>query len=111
MASCLTALTSDSVSFKIINDILVYFRVVAQGDCKEINGHTFTGFGSHFDRYPYTYLTAAAAIGMTKTDVDLFVKRLNETFSKWKKKIAKVTPQTQSCDTESVDLGNLNINS
>ena len=62
---------------------------MAQGDQKNINGHTFLGFGSHFDCYPHTYLTAAAAIGITKGDVDMFITKLNETFVKWKKKVEK----------------------
>ena len=63
------------------------FRVVPQYAEKEINGHKFVGFGSHSNNYPCSYLTAAAAVGMTTEDVDLFIKRLNETFKDWKKKM------------------------
>ncbi|XP_041471539.1 O-phosphoseryl-tRNA(Sec) selenium transferase-like isoform X2 [Lytechinus variegatus] len=59
-------------------------RVVPQGVSKEINGHLFQGFGSHSNAYPSAYMTAAAAIGMTREDVNLFIKRLDKTLSKWK---------------------------
>ena len=52
---------------------------------KEVSGYTFHGYGSHCDNYPCTYLTAAAAVGMAKDDVDSFVKRLDKVLAKWKK--------------------------
>ncbi len=60
------------------------FRVVAKGDVKEVSGHTFHGFGGHTNHYPCSYLTAAAAIGMQKHDVDLFIKRLDKVLTKLK---------------------------
>ena len=65
--------------------IILYFtiyRVIAKGDQKEINGFKFEGFGAHINQYPCTYLTAAAAIGMTKSDVDMFIKRLDKVLTK-----------------------------
>ncbi|XP_035671744.1 O-phosphoseryl-tRNA(Sec) selenium transferase-like [Branchiostoma floridae] len=59
-------------------------RVVAPGSDKDIAGHTFRNFGAHHDNYPCAYLTAAAAVGMTKTDVDLFIKRLCKVLGKSK---------------------------
>ncbi|XP_064630188.1 O-phosphoseryl-tRNA(Sec) selenium transferase-like isoform X2 [Lineus longissimus] len=59
-------------------------RVVPPGESKTVSGYTFTGFGSHMNRYPCAYLTAAASIGITKADVDLFVKRLDKVLVKWK---------------------------
>ncbi|XP_033100355.1 O-phosphoseryl-tRNA(Sec) selenium transferase-like [Anneissia japonica] len=59
-------------------------RVVSKGTSKEIGGITFMNYGSHSDNYPYTYITAAAAIGMTCQDVDLFIKRLQKVIAKWK---------------------------
>lgn len=61
-----------------------FFRVVAQGEVKEVSGFTFTGYGSHSDEYPVTYLTVAAAIGMTKEEVDTLIKRLDKVMEKWK---------------------------
>ncbi|XP_071956294.1 O-phosphoseryl-tRNA(Sec) selenium transferase-like [Antedon mediterranea] len=59
-------------------------RVVAEGSNKEIGGVRFKNYGSHCDEYPYIYITAAAAIGMTQNDVDLFIKRLQKVIAKWK---------------------------
>jgi len=49
---------------------------------QEITGHRFTGFGAHHSDYPCTYLTAAAALGITKLDVDSFIRRLDKMFTK-----------------------------
>ncbi|KAG1680516.1 O-phosphoseryl-tRNA(Sec) selenium transferase [Nymphon striatum] len=57
-------------------------RVIAPGDDKIINGHTFKNWGSHHNYYPFPYFTAAAAIGMTQTDCDKFIKRLDNVLSK-----------------------------
>ncbi|XP_068709323.1 O-phosphoseryl-tRNA(Sec) selenium transferase-like isoform X1 [Montipora foliosa] len=58
-------------------------RVVAPDSTKEINGYLFTGWGAHAQSYRCAYLTAAAAIGMTKEDVDTFLKRLDKCLSKF----------------------------
>ena len=57
-------------------------RVVARGEVKEVCNYTFHGFGAHSSEYPCNYLTAAAAVGMTQNDVDMFVKRLDKVMSK-----------------------------
>jgi len=57
-------------------------RVVTRGTEQEIAGHRFTGFGAHHSDYPCTYLTAAAALGITKLDVDSFIRRLDKVFTK-----------------------------
>ena len=57
-------------------------RVVARGEVKEVCNYTFRGFGAHSSEYPCNYLTAAAAVGMTQNDVDMFVKRLDKVLSK-----------------------------
>lgn len=59
-------------------------RVIAPGKDNTVNGHLFKNFGSHSDNYPCAYLTAAAAIGMTKSDVDLFISRLDKVLTKFK---------------------------
>lgn len=43
----------------------------------------FTGWGAHARNYRCAYLTAAAAIGMSKADVDTFLKRLDKCLSKF----------------------------
>ena len=57
-------------------------RVVARGTNKEISGYKFVGFGSHIEQYSCDYLTAAASIGITINDIDLFSKRLSSVLSK-----------------------------
>lgn len=59
-------------------------RVVAKGAVQTVAGHQFRGFGAHCDDYPCNYLTAAAAIGITKADVDSFIKRLDKVLGKSK---------------------------
>eukprot|EP01137_Pigoraptor_chileana_P035385 Opistho-2@29300 len=61
-----------------------------------IEGHTFRGFGAHYDAYPTPYLTAAAALGITQTDIDTFIDRLDRTLAKTKD--AHRPPQNISSD-------------
>jgi len=55
---------------------------VTRGTQQEVAGHQFTGFGAHHSSYPCTYLTAAAALGITKSDVNSFIRRLDKVFVK-----------------------------
>lgn len=66
-------------------------RVVATDTVKEIEGYKFQAYGSHCDKYPTAYLTAAAAIGMTRQDVDLFVRRLDKVLTDIHKRNTKTT--------------------
>lgn len=50
------------------------------------------GWGAHNSSYPVPYLTAAAALGMRKSDVDLFSHRLDKVLSKLKGRSAPPTP-------------------
>ncbi|KAK7110099.1 hypothetical protein V1264_014027 [Littorina saxatilis] len=59
-------------------------RVVAPGKENTIGGYTFQNFGAHCNSYPTAYLTAAAAVGMTKADVDTFISRLTKVLAKVK---------------------------
>ena len=52
------------------------------GMTKIINGYEFPNWGSHSNIYPSAYMTAAAAIGMTKDEVDTFLKRLDKCLQK-----------------------------
>jgi O-phospho-L-seryl-tRNASec:L-selenocysteinyl-tRNA synthase len=54
-------------------------RIVDPKDVKEVCGIKFTSYGSHINDFPTPYLNVAAAIGMTKRDVDLFIQRLDST--------------------------------
>ncbi|XP_039525134.1 O-phosphoseryl-tRNA(Sec) selenium transferase-like [Pimephales promelas] len=53
-------------------------RVVPLGVEQNVSGHTFNGFMSHTDSYPCPYLNAASAIGITKEDITLCIKRLEK---------------------------------
>nr|XP_039254202.1 O-phosphoseryl-tRNA(Sec) selenium transferase-like [Styela clava] len=66
-------------------------RVVATNATKDIEGYLFQGYGSHCNNYRTAYLTAAAAIGMTKGDVDLFVKRLDKVLTELRKNNVKTS--------------------
>ncbi|XP_037401995.1 O-phosphoseryl-tRNA(Sec) selenium transferase-like [Pygocentrus nattereri] len=50
-------------------------RVIPLGMKQTVSGHTFHGFMSHSDAYPCPYLNAASAIGITKNDVELSIKK------------------------------------
>ena len=58
--------------------VCVFCRVVPLGAVQEVNGHTFRGFMSHSEMYPCPYLNAASAIGVTRGDVELCIKRLDK---------------------------------
>ena len=60
--------------------------VIAPGGSKTIGPKTFKNWGSHSDHLPFSYMTAAAAVGMTSDDVSVFLTRLDKTLSKWRKK-------------------------
>ncbi|CAF0766042.1 unnamed protein product [Brachionus calyciflorus] len=53
-------------------------RVVVPGDNKIVvaNGPLYKNFGSHSNSTDKAYFTAAAAIGIKQSDIDLFLKRL-----------------------------------
>lgn len=65
---------------------MTIFRAVTRtGKDTAISGLTFHNFGAHHDNYPCSYMTAAAAVGMTKKDVDTFTSRLDQVLKKFKK--------------------------
>lgn len=57
-------------------------RLVASGDTKVIGGFEFKNWGSHTDEPFVTYLTASAAIGVKKHDIDTFIKHLKQVLTK-----------------------------
>ncbi|EFJ42488.1 hypothetical protein VOLCADRAFT_66969 [Volvox carteri f. nagariensis] len=62
-------------------------RVVAPGKTQSVGGVAFRNYGSHTEvPYPSTYMTAAAALGTTRADVDELVVRLNRCFTEFRKK-------------------------
>ncbi|XP_059471686.1 O-phosphoseryl-tRNA(Sec) selenium transferase [Neocloeon triangulifer] len=67
-------------------------RVITGVEVKDVSGHKFEGWGSHHSSYPVPYLTAAAAIGMRRQDVELFVHRLDKALGKLKGRTSASTP-------------------
>jgi O-phospho-L-seryl-tRNASec:L-selenocysteinyl-tRNA synthase len=65
-------------------------RVVPRSDVKQIEGELFLGFGSSTDRYPHAYMTAACAIGGSKSEVTEFFSRLDKTMKEASKVNAKI---------------------
>ena len=49
------------------------------GNGNEFSGTVFENFNSHSKCYPCAYLTAAAAIGVRRDEIDTFIKRLQKT--------------------------------
>jgi O-phospho-L-seryl-tRNASec:L-selenocysteinyl-tRNA synthase len=72
--------------------------VLTSGKQQTVGGITFADYGCHISDYPHPYMTAAAALGTTREDVDVFVVRLlrayKELRDKWSKlAAAKATAQ------------------
>ena len=62
-------------------------RVVAiDGRTKNIGGYEFKNWGSHTDGYKQSYITAAAAIGVTKEDINAFIKKFENVLQLFLKK-------------------------
>lgn len=56
-------------------------RVICRGNRQAVSGIEFDGYGSSCDNYPHDYMTAAAAIGASKDDVDVFVEKIKKCWS------------------------------
>uniref|UniRef100_A0A4W5Q922 O-phosphoseryl-tRNA(Sec) selenium transferase n=1 Tax=Hucho hucho TaxID=62062 RepID=A0A4W5Q922_9TELE len=61
-------------------------RVVALGNDQMVSGHMFCGFMSHSEAYPSPYLNASSAVGITRNDVTLCIRRLDKCLKSLKKK-------------------------
>lgn len=79
---------------------LIYNRVVPPNDEKTIGGYQFKGWGAHYSNYPCSYLTAAAGVGATRQDIDLFLKRLEKNFKDFRVKENSVLTTTSSTTTK-----------
>ncbi|UYV60801.1 SEPSECS [Cordylochernes scorpioides] len=64
-------------------------RVVVPGGSKDVEGIQLEGWGSHCPNYPTAYLTAAAAIGITKKEIDQFISKFEKILHKFKEKHLK----------------------
>jgi O-phospho-L-seryl-tRNASec:L-selenocysteinyl-tRNA synthase len=60
-------------------------RVVPRGQLQCLGGVEFQGFGSSATNYPHAYMTAACAIGLTESEMDEFLVRLDKLFKDVKK--------------------------
>lgn len=67
-------------------------RVVTTTESKQMLSHKFEGWGAHNSNYPVPYLTVAAALGMKRSDVDMFIQRLDKALTKVRSRSAPVTP-------------------
>lgn len=55
-------------------------RVVKKDKIQSVSGIEFGSYGGHYSEYPHHYLTMAAAIGITKTDIDHFIQKLRTVY-------------------------------
>jgi O-phospho-L-seryl-tRNASec:L-selenocysteinyl-tRNA synthase len=58
-------------------------RVVPRAQTKVMSGEEFVGFGSSTSNYHSAYMTAACAIGVSKTEIDEFFVRLDKTLGEY----------------------------
>ena len=56
-------------------------RVIAANSTKEVCGKAFTSYGASYSNYPTNYITAACAIGLTSSEVEKFLERLDTALS------------------------------
>ena len=82
-------------------------RVVRRGEVKKVCGLEFQGFGSSLDDYPHTYMTAAAAIGGSREEIDRFIDVLGKTLISFKEKRKKEAKKQQpkAPETKQTALG------
>jgi O-phospho-L-seryl-tRNASec:L-selenocysteinyl-tRNA synthase len=64
-------------------------RVVPRGSTNTISGHSFHGFGSSNDNYPYAYMTAACAVGMGEEEMNDFFVRLERAWVDYRSNMKK----------------------
>jgi O-phospho-L-seryl-tRNASec:L-selenocysteinyl-tRNA synthase len=71
-------------------------RVVPRAQTKIMGGEQFVGFGSSTNNYHSAYMTAACAIGVSKSEIDEFFVRLDKTFAEHAVKRQKQQQQQKS---------------
>ncbi|KAA0723950.1 O-phosphoseryl-tRNA(Sec) selenium transferase [Triplophysa tibetana] len=77
-------------------------RVIPLGVEQTVSGHTFHGFMSHTDAYHCPYLNAASAIGITKDDVTLCMKRLEKCLKSLRKEKNESTSPAEGLEDQTV---------
>ena len=78
--------------------VTIVFRVVPRNVQKIIENNSFTGYGSHTNEYHCPYLTVAIAIGMTKSECEIFLKRFDKVLCTIKKKSERKIKDTDKND-------------
>lgn len=73
-------------------------RIVPLNSSKTVTDIDFRGYGSHVDRYHCSYLTAACAIGITRPEIDEFMRRLDKMMLKFRRTLSRA----QSADNLAV---------
>jgi O-phospho-L-seryl-tRNASec:L-selenocysteinyl-tRNA synthase len=68
-------------------------RVVPRAQTKVMSGEEFVGFGSSTSNYHSAYMTAACAIGVSKTEIDEFFVRLDKTLGEYAARRQKLEVQ------------------
>lgn len=56
---------------------------------KSVGKYEFTNYGGHIDTYPHAYFTSAAAIGVKKEEIDVFIDRLDKNWKQYQKDLEK----------------------
>lgn len=56
---------------------------------KEVCGIKFGAYGAHHSAFPQPYLTVAAALGIRKEEVDVFLSRLDDVLREYAKEKEK----------------------
>ena len=58
--------------------------------CQEKRGKVrVSNYGGHIDTYPHAYFTSAAAIGVKKEEIDVFIDRLDKNWKQYQKDLEK----------------------
>ncbi|XP_076043394.1 sec synthetase isoform X2 [Oratosquilla oratoria] len=111
----ITLLSMGCTGYKNLVDERKTLRKLLQNKMKEVaekhglrvletkNNPISIGWGSHSINYPNPYITAAAAIGMSQRDVELFIQRLDKTLEKFTSPQRRSSTQfNQVCQNHSV---------
>ena len=53
------------------------------GEVTKLSGHSFANWGSHSSEWPATYVTVACALGMKRSDIRVFLDKLDKTYIKF----------------------------
>lgn len=79
-------------------------RVVPVHKTESVSGHEFRGFMAHVEGYPAPYLTVAAALGITRAEIDTFITRADKALAGFTKR-GKTKPQGQQGARETTGEG------